>query len=258
MRADELFDLTGQVALVTGASSGLGRRFARVLAANGAKVVLTARRQDKLEELADEIVGAGGAALAVACDVTDEASLTAAFEVAEARFGTVTILVNNAGIAPAGPAISLQREHWRQVMATNLDAAFFVAQAAAERMAKAKTGGAIVNIASVLGFAVSKGTAPYATSKAALVHLTKALALEWARYGIRVNAIAPGWFLTEINREFLESPAGEAIIQQNPMRRFGEEGDLDGALLYLASKASAYVSGTTVTVDGGQVLAGGG
>ncbi|MDQ0325599.1 3-oxoacyl-[acyl-carrier protein] reductase [Rhodopseudomonas julia] len=258
MRAAELFDLNGQVALVTGASSGLGRRFAHVLAANGAKVVLAARRREKLEELVREIEGEGGSALAVASDVTDKASVAAAFDAAEARFGTVTILINNAGIAPAGPAISLQDDLWRQVMATNLDAAFFVAQAAAERMAKAETGGAIVNIASVLGFAVSKGTAPYATSKAALIHLTKALALEWARYRIRVNAIAPGWFLTEINRDFLESTAGEAIVKHNPMRRFGEEGDLDGALLYLASRASAYVSGTTVTVDGGQVLAGGG
>ncbi|WP_026380334.1 SDR family NAD(P)-dependent oxidoreductase [Afifella pfennigii] len=256
MRAQKLFDLSGKVALVTGASSGLGRRFAAVLAANGAKVVLAARRKARLEELAAAIAADGGQALALACDVTERESVAAAFQAAEARFGPVTILINNAGIAPGGAALEMGQEAWRQVLSTNLDAAFFVAQEAAQRMVRAETGGAIVNLASVLGLAVIKGVAPYAASKAGLIQLTKALALEWARYSIRVNAIAPGWIETEINADFLAGPAGAAIRQQNPMRRFGKAEDLDGALLLLASDAGRYMTGSLVTVDGGQVLAG--
>ena len=254
MTAANLFDLTGAVALVTGASSGLGRHFAKVLAANGATVALAARRADKLASLAGEIAADGGTAIAVACDVTDSDSVTAAFDTVEAQIGPVTLLINNAGIAHGGSALDLEDETWRAVMATNLDAVFDLSRQAALRMCAAKTGGSIVNIASIAGIGVDKGMAAYATSKAGVIQLTKALALEWARYGIRVNAIAPGWFSTDINADYLASPAGQAHKKSNPMRRFGEKGDLDGALLLLSSGAGAYITGTTVTVDGGHLL----
>ncbi len=254
MKAANLFDLTGAVALVTGASSGLGRHFAKVLAANGATVALAARRADRLAALAGEIAADGGTAIAVACDVTDKNSVVAAFDAIEAQAGPVTLLVNNAGIAHGGSALDLEAETWRAVMATNLDAVFALAQEGARRMVAAKTGGSIVNIASIAGFGVDKGIAAYATSKAGVIQLTKALALEWARHGIRVNAIAPGWFATEINTDYLASPAGQALKKSNPMRRFGKNSDLDGALLLLSSGAGAYITGTTLTVDGGHLL----
>lgn len=252
MKSAALFDLTGEVALVTGASSGLGRRFAQVLAANGAKVVLVARRADRLAALKDEI---GAAAIAVEADVNDRAAMTHAFDAAEKAFGTVTILVNNAGIAHSSRAVELSEEEWRRILSTDLDAVFFWAQEAAKRLLTAKKKGAIVNIASVLGFGVSKGVAAYATAKAGVVQLTKALALEWAFRGIRVNAIAPGWFVTEINEDYLTSEEGKTMTRAIPMGRFGVEGDLDGALLLLASKAGAYLTGATIVVDGGQVIA---
>jgi 3-oxoacyl-[acyl-carrier protein] reductase len=252
MRSAELFDLTGEVALVTGASSGLGRRFAQVLAANGAKVVLVARRADRLAALKGEI---GESAIAVEADVNDRAAMTRAFDQAEKAFGTVTILVNNAGVAHSGRAVDLTEEEWRRILSTDLDAVFFCAQEAAKRLLAAKKKGAIVNIASVLGFGVSKGVAAYAAAKAGVVQLTKALALEWAFRGIRVNAIAPGWFVTEINEDYLTSDEGKAMTRAIPMGRFGAEGDLDGALLLLTSKAGAYLTGATIVVDGGQVVA---
>jgi 3-oxoacyl-[acyl-carrier protein] reductase len=254
MKAAELFDLGGKVALVTGASSGLGNRFARVLAANGATVVAAARRAERLETLVADIEGAGGTAHAVACDVTDRSQIARAFDEAENAAGPVSVLVNNAGIAHGGAAISLKDEDWRGVLETNLDAVFSVAQEGAQRMVKAEMPGSIVNIASVLGSHVQKGVAVYAVSKAGVIQMTKALALEWARYGIRVNAIAPGWFRTEINDAYLDSEVGEAMKRKNPMRRFGDEGDLDGALLLLASGASAYMTGSLITVDGGHTL----
>jgi NAD(P)-dependent dehydrogenase (short-subunit alcohol dehydrogenase family) len=255
MKAAQLFDLAGQVALVTGASSGLGARFAKVLAANGAAVALAARRADRLAAVKTEIEAAGGRAVAVEADVLDRAAMTRAFDAAEQAFGTVTVLVNNAGIAHGGRAVDLPAEQWRDVLATNLDGVFYWAQEAARRMLAAETKGAIINISSVLGFGVSKGVVAYATAKAGVVQMTKALALELAFKGVRVNAIAPGWFVTDMNREFLLSEAGEKIKREIPTGRFGADGDLDGVLLLLASDAGRFVTGETVVVDGGQLVA---
>jgi 3-oxoacyl-[acyl-carrier protein] reductase len=253
MKAAELFDLTGQVALVTGASSGLGVRFAEVLAANGAAVALVARRAERIEALQQRIESAGGRAIAVAADVADRAAMNQAFGAAENAFGTVTILVNNAGVAHADRALEIGGTEWRRVLDTNLDAVFFWAQEAARRMLAASRRGAIVNIGSVLGLGVAKGVIAYAVSKAAVIQLTKALALELAFKGVRVNAIAPGYVVTEINREWLAGE-GAKMTREIPMGRFGEERDLDGALLLLASDAGRYITGATLVVDGGQVV----
>jgi 3-oxoacyl-[acyl-carrier protein] reductase len=255
MKASDLFSLKGRVALVTGASSGLGVQFARALAANGAAVALVARRADRLKAVRDEIESKGGKALAVEADVTDRAAMARAFDAAEKAFGTVTILVNNAGVAQqAQRAIEVSAEEWRKVLAVDLDAVFYNAQEAACRMLKAKKQGSVINIASVLGLGVAKGVAAYAVAKAGVIQATKALALELAFKGVRVNAIAPGWFVTEINEEYLAGKAGEAIKREIPMGRFGKEGDLDGALLLLASDAGSYITGATIVVDGGQVI----
>ncbi len=254
MKAAEMFSLKGRVALVTGASSGLGVQFARALAENGAAIALVARRADRLKALKDEIEGKGGKAIAIDADVTDRAAMTRAFDAAEKVFGTVTILVNNAGIAHGGRAVEMPPEEWRKVLSTNLDAVFFWAQEAARRMLAAKKQGSIVNIASVLGLAVAKGAVAYATAKAGVVQVTKALAVELAFKGVRVNAIAPGWFVTEMNDDYLASEAGSAIKREIPMGRFGNAGDLDGALLLLASDAGSYITGATIVVDGGQVV----
>jgi NAD(P)-dependent dehydrogenase (short-subunit alcohol dehydrogenase family) len=255
MSAAQIFDLHGRVALVTGASSGLGVRFAEVLAENGAAVALVARRAERLDALKARIEQAGGKAIAVQADVCDRAAMAAAFDAAEKAFGTVTILVNNAGVANSDRAVDLAEAEWRRVLSTNLDAVFLCAQEAARRMLAAKTGGAIVNIASVLGFGVDKGSVAYATAKAGVIQLTKALALEWAFKGIRVNAIAPGWIVTELNRDYLMSEKGQALKREIPIGRFGEERDLDGPLLLLVSDAGRFVTGTTIVADGGQVVA---
>jgi len=255
MRASELFDLTGRVALVTGASSGLGTRFAEVLAANGASVALVARRAERLEALRQKIEANGGRAVAIAADVLDRDAMRRAFDEAEAALGTVTILVNNAGVAHANRAVELPEAEWRRVIGTNLDAVFFWAQEGARRMLAANKKGAIVNIASVLGFGAAKGVVAYATAKAGVVQMTKALGLELAFRGVRVNAIAPGWFMTDINRAYLTSPEGVAMTREIPAGRFGVDGDLDGALLLLVSNAGDYIAGTTIVVDGGQLTA---
>src|SRR5580704_2549353 len=255
MTAAELFDLTGRVALVTGASSGLGARFAQVLAAAGAAVVLVARRADRLAAVKAQIEKAGGRAIAVAADVLDHRAMMQAFDAAEEAFGCVTVLVNNAGIAHTHRAIELLETEWRRVIATNLDAVFFWAQEAARRMLAAGKGGSIINIASVLGLGVSKGTIAYATAKAGVIQLTRGLALELAFKGVRVNAIAPGWFVTDINRDFLMGERGAALKREIPVGRFGEDGDLDGALLLLASDVGRYIAGATIVVDGAQSVA---
>jgi 3-oxoacyl-[acyl-carrier protein] reductase len=255
MTSTRLFDLTGRVALVTGASSGLGVGFARVLVANGAAVVLVARRSDRLAKVRADIEADDGRALAVEADVLDRDAMRAAFDAAERAFGTVTVLVNNAGIVHADRALDLSEEGWRQVLATNLDAVFFWAQEGARRMVAADAKGSIVNIASILGLDVAKGVIAYAAAKAGVIQATRALALELAFKGVRVNALAPGWFMTDANRDFLASPAGEKIRRAIPVGRFGEGGDLDGALLLLASDAGRFMTGTTIVVDGGQVVA---
>jgi len=242
------FSLAGRTALVTGASSGLGRHFADLLADAGACVVLAARRTDRLEAAVDEIRSKGGAARAIALDVTDEASIAAAFAAAP-----VDILVNNAGISSPGKAMSYAASDWDAVMATNLRGAFLVAQAAAQSMAERK-GGSIVNVASILGLRVAGDLAAYAASKAGLVQLTKALALEWARHGIRVNALCPGYIVTDLNAEFFASPGGAALVKRIPQRRVGQPDDLDGALLLLASDASRYITGAALPVDGGHLV----
>jgi 3-oxoacyl-[acyl-carrier protein] reductase len=255
MSAAQIFDLAGKVALVTGASSGLGVRFAEVLAENGAAVVLVARRADRLGALKARIEKSGGRAIAVEADVRERAAMQAAFDAAEAAFGTVTILVNNAGVAHAGRAIELAEEEWRRVLSTNLDAVFYCSQEAARRMLAAGKGGAIVNIASVLGLGVAKGVVAYATAKAGVIQMTKALALELAFKGIRVNAVAPGWIVTELNRDYLTSEKGRVLTRDIPIGRFGEERDLDGPLLLLVSDAGRFVTGATIVADGGQSVA---
>jgi 3-oxoacyl-[acyl-carrier protein] reductase len=255
MKAAEMFSLQGRVALVTGASSGLGTQFAKALAENGASVALVARRAERLEALKKEIEAKGGKAIAVEADVTDRAAMSGAFDAAEKAFGTVTILVNNAGIAQSSRrAIEVTPEEWRKVLSVDLDAVFHNAQEAARRMLAAQKKGAIVNIASVLGLGVAKGVAAYATAKAAVIQITKVLAVELAFKGVRVNAIAPGWFVTEINDDYLNSEAGTALKREIPMGRFGAAGDLDGALLLLCSDAGSYITGATIVVDGGQVV----
>ena len=255
MTAAQIFDLHGKVALVTGASSGLGLRFAECLAENGAAVALVARRTDRLKALTTKIEEMGGKAVPIEADVRDRAAMQRAFDAAEKAFGTVTILVNNAGVAHSGRAVELSEEEWRRILSTNLDAVFFCAQEAARRMLAAGKGGAIVNIASVLGLGVGKGVVAYATAKAGVIQLTKALALELAFKGIRVNAIAPGWIVTDLNRDYLSSEAGAALKREIPIGRFGEERDLDGPLLLLVSDAGRFVTGATIVADGGQVVA---
>lgn len=252
MNAANMFDLTGRTAMVTGASGGLGLRFAQVLATNGAAVALVARRADKLAEAKAAIEQQGGRAVAIEADVLDADAMRRAFDQAEAALGTVRILVNNAGVAQAVRAVDMSTDEWRRVLGTNLDSVFFWSQEAARRLLAAKQPGSIVNIASVLGFGVAKGVSAYATAKAGVVQITKALAMELTFKGVRVNAIAPGWFVTDINRDYLESKAGDALKRDIPAGRFGEDGDLDGALLLLASDAGRYISGATLTVDGAQ------
>jgi 3-oxoacyl-[acyl-carrier protein] reductase len=254
MKASQLFDLTGRVALVTGASSGLGQQFARALADNGAAVALVARRADRLAAFSAELMKSGAKTLAVEADVTDRGAMLEAFDAVEKELGTVTIMVNNAGIAHSGRATDMPAEEWRKVLSTNLDSVFFWAQEAAKRKLAANKHGAIVNIASVLGLAVAKGAVAYATAKAGVVQVTRALAVELAFKGVRVNAIAPGWFVTEMNDDYLASEAGDKIKREVPMGRFGKAGELDGALLLLASDAGAYITGATIVVDGGQVV----
>lgn len=248
-----LGDLAGKTALVTGASQGLGAGFAITLAAAGARVALAARQAGKLADLQKRIEDAGGTAHAVAMDVTDAGSVRAGFDAAEDALGPVAVLVNNAGIAIPKPFLEVTEADWNAVLDTNLKGCFLAGQEAARRMSE-RGGGSIINIASVLGQQVIGQLASYCASKAGLIHLTKAMGLELARVGVRVNAIAPGYIETPINADFFHSPAGEKLVKGIPQRRLGRENDLDGALLLLASDASRYMTGTVITVDGGFLL----
>lgn len=244
-------DLQGKSALVTGASGGLGLYFAELLARNGVSVALAARRREALDEAVARIRAAGGDARALPMDVSDGASVAAAFAQAPDGFD---ILINNAGIAGAVPALDLDEAGWDQVLDVNLKGSFLVAQAAARALKQAGRGGAIVNIASVLGQRVAGNVSAYAASKAGIIQLTKALALEWARHGIRVNALCPGYIETEMNTAFFASEAGQGMVRRIPQRRLGKPEELAGALLLLASDAGSYMTGSTIEVDGGHLV----
>jgi NAD(P)-dependent dehydrogenase (short-subunit alcohol dehydrogenase family) len=250
---EDRFSLAGRVALVTGASSGLGRHFARVLAGAGARVIVGARRRERLDELVSELVGEGRQAQAVDLDVTNAASIAAAFESAQTAFGVVDVLVNNAGVAWSGRLEQMTDPDWQATLDTNVTAVHRVAAEMVRRLQTAASPGAIVNIASILGIRVGAGTAAYNASKAAVIQLTKSQALEWARLGIRVNALCPGYFPTEINAGFLESDEGKAMLRTVPLRRAGELDELSGPLLLLASGAGAFMTGAVVPVDGGHL-----
>jgi NAD(P)-dependent dehydrogenase (short-subunit alcohol dehydrogenase family) len=249
------FDLAGRIALVTGASGGLGRHFADVLARAGAAVALAARRREQLDSAVREIAAAGARAVAVTCDVSDAASVRAAVAAAEAALGPVDLLVNNAGIAVSKPLLEHSEADWDRVVDTNLKGAWLMSRELAERWVAAGRRGRIINIASLLALRPIRHVPSYCAAKAGLAHLTHTMAMELARRGITVNAIAPGYFETDMNRGFLQSEVGQALIQRVPMGRSGQAADLDGALLLLASEAGAYITGAVLPVDGGHAVA---
>lgn len=250
---DKHLDISERVALVTGAGSGLGRAFALALAGAGATVAVAGRRADRLTETVGQVSAGGGAAAAFELDVTDPARVTDAFTAIENELGTVSIVVNNAGIARSGLLAEASEDDWDAVIETNLTAVHRVAREAARRLQAAGLPGSIINIASILGYRVSAGLGAYIAAKSAVIQLTKAQALEWARFGIRANAIAPGFFETEMNAGYFDTPAGQAMVDRIPMRRIGELDELAGALLLLASDASSYMTGSVITVDGGHL-----
>ncbi len=252
-------DLSGRVALITGASSGLGAQFAKTLSAAGYGVVLAARRIERLKTLRAEIEANDGDAHVVGMDVTDIDSIRAAVAHAETEMGTIDILVNNSGISIAGKLTDVTPDEYDQVMATNTRGAFFVAQEVAKRMiARSKgaapgtfTGGRIVNIASMAGLRVLSQIGVYAMSKAAVIHMTRAMALEWGRHGINVNAICPGYIDTEINHHHWSTDAGQKLVQMLPRRRLGKPQDLDSTLLMLCANESHFVNGAVIAADDG-------
>jgi len=246
-------DLSGRTAFVTGASSGLGAHFAKTLAAAGARVVVGARRLERLEALCADIEAAGGAAAPVALDVTDAQSVEAALAAAAERYGPPNVIVNNSGISDRSFAVKLEEAEWDRVIDTNLKGAWLVSKAAANRLIEAGAPGSIINIASILTYRVAATVPAYAASKAGLAQLTKAMALELARYKVRVNALAPGYVETEMNTDFFASEPGQAMIKRIPQRRLGRVQDLEGPLLLLASEASAYMTGSVIVIDGGHL-----
>ena len=252
-------DLSGRVAFVTGASSGLGAQFARTLSRAGAAVVLASRRIERLKTLRAELEASGGDAHVVALDVTDHASIKAAVAHAETEMGTIDILVNNSGVGASQPLVEVGDEEYDYVFNTNTKGAFFVAQEVGKRMiARAQgaapgtfTGGRIVNIASVAGLKAVNGLGTYGVSKAALVHMTRMMALEWGRYGINVNAICPGYIDTEINHFQWQTESGRKFIERMPRKRLGSPADLDTALIMLCAKESHFVNGAVIQADDG-------
>ena len=251
-KGPSVFDLTGQRAIVTGASRGLGRHFALTLARAGAEVALAARRIDRLEEAVKEIEGFGGCAVAIQVDVTDGKSVEMCVGTAEKTLGTIDILVNNAGIAITKPLLEHAEEDWDSVLDTNLKGVWLMAQEVARRMVHYEQDGTIINIASVLGERGIAQLPGYCASKGGIINLTRAMAVELAPYGIRVNTIAPGYIETDMNRQFFATQAGQRLIKRIPQRRLGQVEDLDGTLLLLASDASRYMTGSVITIDGGQ------
>ncbi len=250
----DLFSLDGVTALVTGASSGLGEHFAMTLATAGAAVALGGRRRDRLDFVAHRIGENGARAAVIPFDVTDAEAVERGVEAAETALGRVTLLINNSGVTAVAPTVDLDEADWDLVLDTNLKGAFLCARAFARRLIATGTGGVIVNVASILGLRVAGQVAAYSASKAGLIQLTQTLALELARHRIRVNALAPGYIETELNREFLAGPAGQAIIGRVPQRRVGRLEDLDGPLLLLASDASRFMTGVVLPVDGGHLV----
>jgi NAD(P)-dependent dehydrogenase (short-subunit alcohol dehydrogenase family) len=250
MTPGKLFSVAGKVVLVTGASSGFGLHFARALAREGAKVGLAARRLDALEAVAAEIREAGGTAAVAKLDVADATTIKHAVQAIEHELGRIDVLVNNSGTSNAKPLLEQTEQDFDDVVDVNLKGAFLVATEVARRMRDGGKGGSIINIESILSFRQTGHVAPYAASKAGLTQLTKSMALELARYNIRVNGIAPGYFSTEINKTFFDTDAGAAMIKRIPARRIGNIEELIGPLLLLASDASSYMSGTTIVVDG--------
>jgi NAD(P)-dependent dehydrogenase (short-subunit alcohol dehydrogenase family) len=255
-------DLSGRVALVTGASSGLGAQFARALSAAGAGVVLAARRIERLKTLRAEIEAADGDAHVVGLDVTDVASIRAAVAHAETEMGPIDILVNNSGVGSTQKLTDVRPEDYDDVMNTNARGAFFVAQEVAKRMiARSKgeapgtfTGGRIVNIASMAGLRVMPQIGVYCISKAAVVHMTRSMALEWGKYGINVNAICPGYIDTDINHHVWQTEAGQKMVQAMPRKRIGKPSDLDAALMMLCANESHFVNGAVISADDGQAI----
>ena len=254
MPATQAFSVAGKVALITGASSGFGHHFAKVLAREGAKVGLAARRVEVLQSLAQEVRSAGGTAAVAQLDVADAASIPIAISSVERELGRIDVLVNNSGVSIVKPLLDYTEQDWDAVVDVNLKGAFFVATEVARRMRADGRGGSIINIESILSFRQTGRIPAYVASKAGLTQLTKTMALELARHNIRVNGIAPGYFSTDINRDFLGSEAGVAMIKRIPQRRAGNLEDLEGPLLLLASDASRYMTGTTLVVDGGHLV----
>lgn len=254
MRAAELFDVSGEIALVTGGGTGIGFAIARVLAMNGAKVVLAGKDQKAIEAAAASLTEIGGEVIAIPIDVRVTELIAPSFDRIGQAFGPVSILVNNAGIAHRDKAVNLSHETLRDVMAVNLDGAVMMAQEAARRMIRDRRGGSIINVSSVLSGLPMRQVAAYSASKAALSQMTRCLALEWAKHKIRVNEIRPGWFETNLTDRFLKGPGANIMAGQNPFGRLGETHDLDGAVLLLASRAGAYMTGSAITVDGGHSI----
>jgi NAD(P)-dependent dehydrogenase (short-subunit alcohol dehydrogenase family) len=251
------YDLTGRVALVTGASSGLGAQFVRALSAAGARVVAGARRLDRLQALAEEVRAVGGEIEPVAMDVENEASIQAAYDAAEARFGTVDVVVANAGVNAEGLSTDVTSEGLDQLMRVNVQGVFLTAREGARRLlaSPAPERGRIILIGSIASFRPLAGSTPYSISKAAVAMMGKGLAREWGRSGITVNTLCPGWIVTEINDDWLGSEGGQKMIRTFPRRRAMQASDLEGLLLFLASDASAAISGAVIAADEAQAQA---
>jgi Dehydrogenases with different specificities (related to short-chain alcohol dehydrogenases) len=247
------FSLDNKAALITGASGGLGAHFAETLSDAGATVIAAGRRRQPLDALVQRLQKRGAKSHAITMDVTNQVSIAAAFNQAQEHCGMIGVVVCCAGVATTKKSLDLSVDEWDKVVDTNLKGSWMVCNEAARRLVQAGQPGSIINVTSILGHRVAGSVLPYTTAKAGLEQMTRALALEWARYGIRVNALAPGYIETDLNREFFSSQAGQAMVNRIPQRRLGQCADLDGALLLLASDASAYITGSSIVVDGGHL-----